>query len=152
MQILSSFVVEPASGTLRQLGYHEPTQGPPRSLFRRELRLRSTSQKHNPTLTNCLFRNTTNDVWRTCECCGKRDRRMKKCSGCRLVHYCDIACQRSQWKAHKECCSADAALPIGRHYIITPPRHYITADWCSRLLGMLTAAIVAVFEMSYQWQ
>ena len=40
------------------------------SLFRRELTLRLARQKLDPTLPHCPFRNTTHDVWRTCECCG----------------------------------------------------------------------------------
>ena len=98
MDTLSSSAVEPASGTLRQPEHHERTQD--------------------------RLRNTTDDVWRTCECCGTQKKTMQKCGGCRLAHYCCLSCQRKHWKDHKGCCSPDAALPRGRRYIIT--RHH---DW-----------------------
>ena len=89
----------------------------PGELFRREVRLRVHRQTWQPTLPHCSFRNTTHDMWRTCECCGIIAMSMKKCSGCRLAHYCDVSCQKSHWNIHKNCCSPDAALPIGRRYI-----------------------------------
>ena len=89
----------------------------PGELFRRELRLRLCRQRFQPKLPHNSFYNTTHDVWRTCELCGTKARSMKKCSGCRLAHYCDASCQKSHWNCHKGCCCPDAALPLGRRYI-----------------------------------
>ena len=30
--------------------------------------------------------------------------RSKRCSGCRLVHYCGAACQKADWPSHKAAC------------------------------------------------
>jgi hypothetical protein len=98
-------------------GFYFSLRIAPGELFRSELRGRLHRQTLQPTLPHCSFRDTTHDAWRTCERCGKKARGMKKCSGCRLAYYCDVSCQKSHWNARKECCSPDAALPIGRHYI-----------------------------------
>ena len=89
----------------------------PGELFRREIRVRVCRQRFQPTLPHDSFYNTTHDVWRTCELCGTKGRSMKKCSGCRLAHYCDASCQKNHWNSHKGCCCPDAALPLGRRYI-----------------------------------
>jgi hypothetical protein len=31
------------------------------------------------------------------------------CSGCRVVRYCDVGCQKAAWKGHKGACRAGAA-------------------------------------------
>ena len=100
----------------------------PGELFRREVRLRVRRQTWQPTLPLCSFCNTTHDVWRTCELCGTKSRRMKKCSGCRLAHYCDAACQKSHWSLHKGCCCPDVALPLGRRYIPYMTYNMISTD------------------------
>jgi len=38
-----------------------------------------------------------------CLACGKPNP-PQTCSGCRLVSFCDVSCQRSSWKAHKSAC------------------------------------------------
>ena len=55
--------------------------------------------------------------WRCCANCDTTLPKMKKCGGCRLVHYCGSLCQKAHWKAHKKECNADGALPSKRFYI-----------------------------------
>jgi len=42
-------------------------------------------------------------IFATCENCGIVGA-FKKCAGCKKVHYCDGACQKSHWKIHKPNC------------------------------------------------
>ena len=63
------------------------------------------------------FRNTTGSIWRTCEACGDVRAMMRKCSGCRLAHYCSTTCQKKHWRQQHKCeCSPDLNLPQGRAY------------------------------------
>ncbi|KAK3271460.1 hypothetical protein CYMTET_20191 [Cymbomonas tetramitiformis] len=39
-----------------------------------------------------------------CAACSLPGKKMKKCSGCRLVSYCSRECQKEHWKMHKENC------------------------------------------------
>lgn len=39
-----------------------------------------------------------------CKFCSKLDENMQICSACKLVHYCSVNCQRSDWKSHKIGC------------------------------------------------
>ena len=42
---------------------------------------------------------------RTCETCGIVQDKMKKCSGCRIAHYCSETCQTEAWEPkHKAEC------------------------------------------------
>ena len=45
-----------------------------------------------------------------CAACGKREtngRKLKKCTACRQVAYCNVDCQRRHWKTHRpECCKS----------------------------------------------
>jgi hypothetical protein len=34
--------------------------------------------------------------------------KMRKCTGCTIVHYCNTACQKAHWKEHKIPCRASA--------------------------------------------
>jgi hypothetical protein len=38
-----------------------------------------------------------------CANCGKQDK-MWRCSGCKQVHYCNVASQAAHWDAHKQVC------------------------------------------------
>ena len=38
-----------------------------------------------------------------CAACGAAGARLK-CGGCRRAHYCDAACQKRDWRAHKAAC------------------------------------------------
>ena len=89
----------------------------PEGLFRREIQMRLSRQRQQPKLPHNSFFDSTHDVWRTCELCGTKARRMQKCSSCRLAHYCNRSCQKSHWACHKGVCCPDAALPLGRRYI-----------------------------------
>lgn len=42
-----------------------------------------------------------------CASCGKKadsTTKLKKCTGCYLVQYCGVACQKSAWRSHKKEC------------------------------------------------
>lgn len=41
-----------------------------------------------------------------CTNCGKKDVSTKRCSGCKFVRYCTVACQKAHWKKHKPVCKA----------------------------------------------
>ena len=49
---------------------------------------------------------TARDKFRNCENCqiGITDR-IRVCSGCKKVAYCNAACQKTHWKTHKKVCS-----------------------------------------------
>ena len=40
-----------------------------------------------------------------CAACFIKKIDMRKCSGCKIVSYCSVACQKSHWPKHKEACS-----------------------------------------------
>jgi len=40
-----------------------------------------------------------------CRTCGARDPPPRVCAACGQVAYCDVACQRRDWKAHKRRCA-----------------------------------------------
>ena len=48
---------------------------------------------------------------RECIVCWFSNERVKKCSGCRWASYCSRACQKNDWKWHKEFCCPDFQLP-----------------------------------------
>jgi hypothetical protein len=41
---------------------------------------------------------------RTCSACNRRGIRLKTCSVCAAVWYCDVNCQKNHWKIHKPQC------------------------------------------------
>lgn len=45
--------------------------------------------------------------WRMCHTCGsvKTKKEMQKCSGCRLVRYCNAECQLKAWPIHRGACN-----------------------------------------------
>ena len=40
----------------------------------------------------------------TCAGCGVGQRRLRRCSGCNDVYYCDRSCQQMYWQEHKRAC------------------------------------------------
>jgi hypothetical protein len=55
------------------------------------------------------------------------------CSGCRVVRYCDVGCQKAAWKGHKAACRAGAAelsrtqlVPVGT--VRAVPEDVLQAD------------------------
>jgi splicing suppressor protein 51 len=42
---------------------------------------------------------------RSCASCAKSDVPLLLCSGCKLVSYCNKACQKAHWKTHKPSCA-----------------------------------------------
>ena len=59
-------------------------------------------------------------IWRACARCAVKREKMKKCSGCRLVHYCSTRCQHRAWAEHKLTCTPDGPLPKRHNYIRLP--------------------------------
>ena len=41
---------------------------------------------------------------KTCNICRKENDSMLRCSGCKKVFYCNVLCQRKDWKNHKQEC------------------------------------------------
>ena len=41
-----------------------------------------------------------------CNKCHKVEVKLYNCAGCRMTHYCGDACQKADWKAHKQVCRA----------------------------------------------
>ena len=41
---------------------------------------------------------------RVCAGCGKVQKKMNKCGGCKTIHYCSADCQKKDYKYHKSCC------------------------------------------------
>lgn len=49
--------------------------------------------------------NATHIVKISCRSCGKfSEGQLHKCSGCKIVYYCNVVCQRNDWQNHKEDC------------------------------------------------
>ena len=48
----------------------------------------------------------TQDLKNCCSCCAVSNLRepLKQCSSCRVIRYCSISCQRSDWELHKSEC------------------------------------------------
>ena len=49
-----------------------------------------------------------------CANCGDREDpeiKMKRCSACKIVHYCSTSCQNLDWKFHKKNCNNDQCHP-----------------------------------------
>lgn len=40
-----------------------------------------------------------------CQRCGVHRQKMKKCGGCKMAHYCSVACQRAHRAVHRSECS-----------------------------------------------
>lgn len=47
---------------------------------------------------------------RICSACGTQAVIETKCSGCKLMHYCNQTCQRNHWAAHRDYCRAVSAV------------------------------------------
>eukprot|EP01084_Bolivina_argentea_P124418 220473_1 len=56
-----------------------------------------SSKKHDQCLHNA-------DRSRECANCTKTDV-LRRCSGCKLVYYCNVECQSTHWKVHKKWCN-----------------------------------------------
>eukprot|EP00571_Detonula_confervacea_P011869 CAMPEP_0172303550 /NCGR_PEP_ID=MMETSP1058-20130122/5081_1 /TAXON_ID=83371 /ORGANISM="Detonula confervacea, Strain CCMP 353" /LENGTH=179 /DNA_ID=CAMNT_0013014413 /DNA_START=179 /DNA_END=718 /DNA_ORIENTATION=+ len=59
----------------------------------------------------CLIfvKNTTTAEMSQCAACGKEGDSLKICTACRLVKYCNVACQKAHRKNHKRECKKRAA-------------------------------------------
>ena len=83
--------------------------------FKQELRGRILLHKSNPERHpwRPLY-NATADPY-VCAECGAEAIKMKRCSGCQTVAYCNRICQQRHWKQHKAFCDPDACLVfVGR--------------------------------------
>ena len=55
-------------------------------------------------LINCIHGRSMASVSVICECCGEPEP-PKKCSACKMVHYCDVRCQKLHYSTHKKFCA-----------------------------------------------
>ena len=90
--------------------------------FRREIhrraRLSSFKDKDGLRIREYIpLCNRTGDP-RICAACGHEAVKMRRCSGCRCVYYCSIACSKAAWRKHKHVCDPDHTLPLGTRGII----------------------------------
>ena len=79
--------------------------------FRHELVIRVGRAKTGNTPFQALY-NATDDL-RLCAHCGKRARKMQRCTGCRWARYCSRTCQKAEWCRHEYECCPDRSLPAG---------------------------------------
>lgn len=40
----------------------------------------------------------------TCDKKPAKGEKFKKCSKCKIIHYCSVECQKAHWSTHKHCC------------------------------------------------
>ena len=57
------------------------------------------SKPIQPVCTNCGVKEVVTSR-------GSKPKGLKRCSGCQLVHYCSVECQRRDWPEHKRFCQA----------------------------------------------
>ena len=79
--------------------------------FRWELRLRISNSKITGYPYIPLIDRTYDP--KVCARCDIRMLNMKKCTGCKTVHYCCKHCQVADWSSHKFSCDPDACIPLG---------------------------------------
>ncbi|KLO12551.1 hypothetical protein SCHPADRAFT_411071 [Schizopora paradoxa] len=101
---------------------------------------------------------------RSCVSCGvpMTERMLRKCSGCKFVHYCSRECQREHWGRHKLRCKA-LAIEVDLLRIKADSRHFhihlASFDITRHLPGFLALAqhnpltcgddTVLIFRMNY---
>ena len=65
--------------------------------------------------SSSLTLSTTEDlVSKVCSCCGKKGLDSLKCSVCNSVWYCNVQCQKKDWKSHKQCCGKSGEAENGQ--------------------------------------
>eukprot|EP00742_Colponemidia_sp_Colp-10_P004646 GILJ01004957.1.p1 GENE.GILJ01004957.1~~GILJ01004957.1.p1 ORF type:complete len:535 (-),score=53.71 GILJ01004957.1:37-1641(-) len=79
----------------------------------------------------------------SCAQCGKSSAKLKKCSLCKQVAYCNVDCQRAAWKEHKPRCqggstasSAAAAVPASTP--AAPASSPAVTSWTPAMLQTMT--------------
>ena len=66
-------------------------------------------------LSSSLTLSTTEDLFsKVCSCCGKKGLDSLKCSVCKSVWYCNVQCQKKDWKSHKQCCGKSGEAENGQ--------------------------------------
>lgn len=72
---------------------------------------------------------------KTCGSCGRASAELKTCTACRLVHYCNRACQKAHRKAHKGDCKVIAhAKEVMKEFKVNPMTE--ECPLCMRLLPL----------------
>ena len=75
----------------------------------KDLKVYGASNKdHNQKFTKkfCEYARTLKHGKLVCAGCGKGSfEQLSKCQGCRVIRYCNEACQKSHWKVHKQICA-----------------------------------------------
>lgn len=49
---------------------------------------------------------------RSCACCGVFSAKLFKCGSCSTTHYCGKACQKADWKRHKQVCANEQKAAV----------------------------------------
>ncbi|KAJ3088117.1 hypothetical protein HK102_009559 [Quaeritorhiza haematococci] len=63
-----------------------------------------TFAKKRPT----FFQDMVKGDLQFCSWCANPSVKLKKCTGCRIARYCNVSCQRKDWKQHKSQCKPKA--------------------------------------------
>ncbi|KAL5474915.1 hypothetical protein EMCRGX_G026942 [Ephydatia muelleri] len=64
-----------------------------------------------------------------CTNCGKvaeEGTKLLRCSKCKTIGYCNEACQRNDWSAHKLKCKSGVPSPVGLPFVISLPANKLT--------------------------
>ncbi|XP_046371812.2 ubiquitin carboxyl-terminal hydrolase 19-like isoform X1 [Haliotis rufescens] len=75
--------------------------------------------------------------------------KLKRCTKCFKVGYCDQACQRSHWQVHKSSCSV-IPEPVGCPFIVSIPESRATFSRLGKLMEAYSRYSVDVFQPPVQ--
>lgn len=90
------------------------------------------------------------DLKNECSYCFKEslssDVKLKRCTKCLRVAYCDVKCQTSHWPDHRSLCLKPEVYPLGLPFFISLPKSQVTFSVISRLLEGYSRHSVDVFQ------
>ncbi|KAK7102274.1 ubiquitin carboxyl-terminal hydrolase 19-like [Littorina saxatilis] len=75
----------------------------------------------------------------------KNDNKLKRCTKCLKVGYCDQSCQRTHWQIHRTQCSPSPE-PVGCPFILSLPRSQCTYSHIARLMENFARYSVDTFQ------